>query len=92
MPPFPEPVARDGEAPTHPHPHPTVHSAAQMDEDRARTVAYEYLCHLEEAKNWMSACIGEQLPPTTQMEEALRNGVYLAKLAHFFAPKVVGKK
>jgi hypothetical protein len=29
------------------------------------------------------------LPPCSQLEEALRNGVYLAKLAVFFAPDVV---
>lgn len=28
----------------------------------------------------------ETLPPTTELEENLRNGVYLAKLAHFMAP------
>ncbi len=71
-------------------------SGDSMDEERARSVAYEYLCHLEEAKNWVGACLHdddeEELPPTTQLEEALRNGVYLAKLAHFFAPKTVSKK
>uniref|UniRef100_A0A8B9HBH1 IQ motif containing GTPase activating protein 1 n=1 Tax=Astyanax mexicanus TaxID=7994 RepID=A0A8B9HBH1_ASTMX len=32
------------------------------------------------------------LPPTTELEEGLRNGVYLAKLGNFFAPKVVSVK
>ena len=49
-----------------------------------RSVAYEYLCHLEEAKKWMEACVEEDLPPTSDLEEGLRNGVFLAKLAHFF--------
>ena len=31
----------------------------------------------------------EELPPTTELEESFTNGVTLAKLAHFFAPKVV---
>lgn len=34
----------------------------------------------------------EELPPTTELEEGLRNGVYLAKLAKFFAPNVVSDK
>ncbi|XP_050481598.1 ras GTPase-activating-like protein IQGAP1 isoform X1 [Bombus huntii] len=62
-------------------------SADEMDEQRHKTVAYEYLCHLEEAKKWMEACLRETLPPTTELEENLRNGVYLAKLAHFMAPE-----
>uniref|UniRef100_A0A8D0FQ07 IQ motif containing GTPase activating protein 2 n=1 Tax=Strix occidentalis caurina TaxID=311401 RepID=A0A8D0FQ07_STROC len=64
-----------------------------MDERRRQNIAYEYLCHLEEAKRWMEVCLEEELPPTTELEEGLRNGVYLAKLAKFFAPNVVsGKK
>ncbi|CAK9799762.1 Ras GTPase-activating-like protein IQGAP1 [Anthophora plagiata] len=62
-------------------------SAEEMDEQRQKTLAYEYLCHLEEAKKWMEACLRETLPPTTELEENLRNGVYLAKLAHFMAPE-----
>ena len=32
------------------------------------------------------------MPATTELEDALTNGVYLAKLAHFFAPKEVPLK
>uniref|UniRef100_A0ABM5FTN1 Ras GTPase-activating-like protein IQGAP2 isoform X1 n=1 Tax=Pogona vitticeps TaxID=103695 RepID=A0ABM5FTN1_9SAUR len=67
-------------------------SAEEMDERRRQNIAYEYLCHLEEAKRWMEVCLGEELPPTTELEEGLRNGVYLAKLAKFFAPKLVSDK
>ncbi|XP_063433642.1 ras GTPase-activating-like protein IQGAP1 [Mytilus trossulus] len=67
-------------------------SADEMDELRKKNVAYEYLCHLEEAKVWIQACINEELPPTTELEEGLRNGVYLAKLGHFLAPKFVPVK
>ncbi|KAG9352305.1 hypothetical protein JZ751_020718 [Albula glossodonta] len=63
-----------------------------MDERRQQNMAYEYLCHLEEAKRWMEACLDEELPPTTELEEGLRNGVYLAKLGNFFAPRVVSLK
>nr|XP_014128396.1 ras GTPase-activating-like protein IQGAP3 [Zonotrichia albicollis] len=63
-----------------------------MDEQRRQNVAYQYLCHLEEAKRWMEACLGEELPPPTELEETLRNGVLLAKLGHCFAPAVVPLK
>ncbi|KAF7661071.1 hypothetical protein LDENG_00268810 [Lucifuga dentata] len=67
-------------------------SAEEMDERRRQNIAYEYLCRLEEAKQWMEACLEEDLPPTTELEEGLRNGVYLGKLATFFAPKMVSEK
>ncbi|GAA6078803.1 ras GTPase-activating-like protein IQGAP2, partial [Tachysurus ichikawai] len=41
---------------------------------------------------WMEACLEEELPSTTELEEGLRNGVYLGKLAKFFAPKLVSDK
>ncbi|XP_034939382.1 ras GTPase-activating-like protein IQGAP1 [Chelonus insularis] len=62
-------------------------SAEEMDEQRQKTLVYEYLCHLEEAKKWIEACLREKLPPTTELEENLRNGVYLAKIAHFMDPE-----
>lgn len=37
----------------------------------------------------MEACLQEQLPPATELEENLRNGVYLAKLCHFVAPDIL---
>ncbi|XP_027762870.1 ras GTPase-activating-like protein IQGAP3 [Empidonax traillii] len=63
-----------------------------MDEQRRQNIAYQYLCHLEEAKRWMETCLGEGLPPPTELEETLRNGVLLAKLGHCFAPAVVPLK
>lgn len=42
--------------------------------------------------SWIEACINEELPPTTELEEGLRNGVLLAKLGNFFAPKTVPVK
>lgn len=41
---------------------------------------------------WIQACINEELPPTTELEQGLRNGVFLAKLGHFLAPQVVPLK
>ncbi|PSN41711.1 Ras GTPase-activating-like protein IQGAP2 [Blattella germanica] len=63
------------------------HSAEEMDNIRQRNIAYEYLCHLEEAKKWMEAVLKEDLPPTTELEENLRNGVYLARIGHIVAPE-----
>ena len=37
----------------------------------------------------MEACLREKLPPTTELEENLRNGVYLAKLGNFMAPDIL---
>ncbi|XP_023819826.1 ras GTPase-activating-like protein IQGAP3 isoform X3 [Oryzias latipes] len=67
-------------------------TAEQMDEQRVQNVAYQYLCRLEEAKRWMEACLGEELPAPTDLEEGLRNGVILAKLGHRFAPTAVPLK
>lgn len=41
---------------------------------------------------WIEACLGEELPAPTELEEVLRNGVILAKLGHRFAPNAVGLK
>ncbi|KAM7080272.1 ras GTPase-activating-like protein IQGAP3 isoform 1-T1 [Ciconia maguari] len=67
-------------------------TADEMDEQRRQNVAYQYLCHLEEAKRWMEACLSQELPPPTELEESLRNGVVLAELGHCFAPAVVPLK
>ncbi|XP_053134397.1 ras GTPase-activating-like protein IQGAP3 isoform X2 [Hemicordylus capensis] len=67
-------------------------TADEMDAQRHRNVAYQYLCRLEEAKRWMEACLEEELASPTELEESLRNGVILAKLGHFFAPDVVPRR
>lgn len=64
-------------------------SSDEMDEKRQLRMAYLYLCHLEETRLWLSSCIEEELPSATRLEESLRNGVYLARLSHFFAPDEV---
>lgn len=69
-----------------------LRSGADMDTERREGIAYEYLCHLEEARKWMEECIKEDLPPTTVLEENLRNGVYFAKLGNFCAPNVVPRR
>ena len=39
--------------------------------------------------SWMEACLKDELPPTTELEEALRTGVIVARLGNFFASDVV---
>jgi Ras GTPase-activating-like protein IQGAP1 len=67
-------------------------SGAEMDIKRKEQIAYEYLCRLEEAKQWMEACLKDELPATTELEDALRTGIILARLANFFAPERVPVK
>ncbi|KAI5851695.1 hypothetical protein DFP73DRAFT_472209 [Morchella snyderi] len=60
-----------------------------MDKRRQYIQAYEYLCHIGEAKEWLEGCIGEPIPPIVELEEALRDGVTLAKLVRIFSPELV---
>lgn len=51
------------------------------DKQRHLIQAYEYLCHVGEAQQWIEGCLGEELEfGVVEMEEGLRNGVVLAKL------------
>ncbi|KAI0677108.1 hypothetical protein C8Q78DRAFT_959803 [Trametes maxima] len=55
------------------------------DVQRHLIQAYEYLCHVGEAKEWIEGCLGGELPfGVVEMEEQLRNGVILAKLVRVF--------
>jgi len=63
-------------------------TGAELDEYREKQIVYNYLCRLEEARLWMSGCINDEIPKVTEgMEEFLRNGVVLAKLAKFILPE-----
>ncbi|OCF36552.1 IQ domain-containing GTPase activating protein [Kwoniella heveanensis BCC8398] len=56
-----------------------------MDKHRHAIAAYEYLCHVGEAQQWIEGCLEEELPfGVTEMEEGLRDGVVLAKLARVY--------
>jgi hypothetical protein len=54
--------------------------------------AYEYLCHVGEAQQWIEGCLNEELDfGVVEMEDGLRNGVVLAKLTRVFRPSAVKK-
>ncbi|GIJ82766.1 hypothetical protein Asppvi_001277 [Aspergillus pseudoviridinutans] len=57
-----------------------------MDKQRQFLQAYEYLCHIGEAKEWIEEVIQKQIPPIVQLEEALRDGVTLAELVQAMYP------
>ncbi|KDR83761.1 hypothetical protein GALMADRAFT_236120 [Galerina marginata CBS 339.88] len=55
------------------------------DKQRHLLQAYEYLCHVGEAQQWIEGCLGEELEfGVVEMEDGLRNGVVLAKLVRAF--------
>ncbi|KAI9009158.1 hypothetical protein DFJ74DRAFT_352748 [Hyaloraphidium curvatum] len=62
-----------------------------MDLQREELQAYEYLCHLGEAKEWIEAMIGEHIEDIQSLDDACQRGIILAKLAKSFCPKVVGR-
>lgn len=57
-----------------------------MDKQRQFLQAYEYLCHIGEAKEWIEDIINKPIPPVVELEEALRNGVTLAEIVQAFHP------
>ncbi|KAH0489259.1 hypothetical protein TgHK011_009698 [Trichoderma gracile] len=57
-----------------------------MDKQRRFLQAYEYLCHIGEAKEWIEDVIQQTLPPIVELEEALRDGVTLAEVVESLNP------
>ncbi|KAM4058072.1 GTPase-activator protein for ras-like GTPase domain-containing protein [Hirsutella rhossiliensis] len=57
-----------------------------MDKQRQFLQAYEYLCHIGEAKEWIEDIISKSLPPIVELEEALRDGVTLAEVVEALNP------
>ncbi|KAI7862611.1 hypothetical protein BDF14DRAFT_1735857 [Spinellus fusiger] len=62
-----------------------------MDKQRNNLQAYEYLCHIGEAKEWIEDCLEFEIDPITKLEESMRNGIVLAQLTEYFAPGAVRK-
>lgn len=64
-------------------------STKWMDMQRKHLQAYEYLCHIGEARAWLEDVLDpDKLPPIVQLEEALRNGVTLAEVVVRLAPRL----
>lgn len=57
-----------------------------MDKQRQFLQAYEYLCHIGEAKEWIEDVTQKNLPPIIELEEALRDGVTLAEVVEALNP------
>ncbi|PKS09884.1 hypothetical protein jhhlp_004507 [Lomentospora prolificans] len=57
-----------------------------MDKQRQFLQAYEYLCHIGEAKEWIEDVMNKSLPPIVELEEALRDGVTLAEVVEALNP------
>ena len=57
-----------------------------MDAQRQFLQAYEYLCHIGEAKEWIEDVIHKPIPPIVQLEQALRDGVTLAEVVQALQP------
>lgn len=57
-----------------------------MDKQRHFLQAYEYLCHIGEAKEWIEDVIKKPIPPIVQLEEALRDGITLADVVQILYP------
>lgn len=57
-----------------------------MDKQRQFLQAYEYLCHIGEAKEWIEDVIQRTIPPIVELEEALRDGVTLAEVVEALNP------
>ena len=57
-----------------------------MDQQRQFLQAYEYLCHIGEAKEWIEDIIHKPIPPIVELEEALRDGVTLAEIVQALNP------
>ncbi|VBB72562.1 Putative protein similar to Ras GTPase-activating-like protein rng2 of Schizosaccharomyces pombe [Podospora comata] len=58
-----------------------------MDKQRQFLQAYEYLCHIGEAKEWIEDIIQRAIPPIVELEEALRDGVTLAEVVEALNPE-----
>ena len=64
-------------------------STRWMETQRKHLQAYEYLCHIGEARAWLEDVLEPvELPPIVQLEESLRDGVTLAEVVVRLAPSL----
>ncbi|TLD16980.1 uncharacterized protein PgNI_00292 [Pyricularia grisea] len=57
-----------------------------MDKQRQFLQAYEYLCHIGEAKEWIEDVINKSIGEIVKLEEELRNGETLAEVVQALNP------
>ncbi|KAF9451707.1 ras GTPase-activating protein [Macrolepiota fuliginosa MF-IS2] len=77
-------------APTSPAQSSRYYGSNWADTQRHFIQAYEYLCHVGEAHQWIEGCVREEIGfNIVEMEDGLRNGVTLAKLVRVFHPHAV---
>ncbi|KAI0702851.1 hypothetical protein BC835DRAFT_1263599 [Cytidiella melzeri] len=80
-------------APSSPLPSSRLTRGLWADVQRNLLQAYEYLCHVGEAQQWIEGCLGEELGfGVVEMEEGMRNGVVLAKLVRVFQGEQVVRR
>lgn len=79
-------VAGNAKGGTRPKPASAWAAGNWMDKQRQFLQAYEYLCHIGEAKEWIEEIIQKQTPPIVDLEEALRDGVTLAEIVQAMYP------
>jgi Ras GTPase-activating-like protein IQGAP2/3 len=60
--------------------------ATWADQKRKHIQAYEYLCHIGEAKEWIETITSKSIPPIVQLEESLRDGIILAEVVQALFP------
>jgi Protein involved in regulation of cellular morphogenesis/cytokinesis len=88
-------LARDKIPSAHSSPLPSSRLTRGLWADAQRHLlqAYEYLCHVGEAQQWIEGCLGEELEfGVVEMEDGLRNGVVLAKLVRAFQGESVVRR
>src|ERR1700753_1873116 len=61
--------------------------ATWADQKRKHIQAYEYLCHIGEAKEWIETITSQAIPPIVELEEALRDGIILAEVVQALFPE-----
>ncbi|KAF9259503.1 hypothetical protein L218DRAFT_963533 [Marasmius fiardii PR-910] len=78
-------LSKNRSAPTTPVPSSRLTRGLWADTQRHLIQAYEYLCHVGEAQQWIEGCLREELGfGVVEMDDGLRNGVVLAKLVRAF--------
>ncbi|KAH3682509.1 hypothetical protein WICPIJ_006539 [Wickerhamomyces pijperi] len=69
------------------------HSSAPLAGSTAQSgKAFDYLCRVAEAKEWIESIIKEEIPPVGSLiKQGLKDGVVLAKLAKSLKPQIKDK-